>query len=136
MKLLPHLAVAIAIAIAGMGCKSAADYQRNNSATAAWLPANAGRPGINVAGDWDSPDWGEAHFKQAGSRVTGILGDYPIGGVINGDKLYLAITSNGWTDYTAVLSSQFGGSLAGSYCGSVPFVSEDGDPIELKRAHP
>ena len=136
MKTLLRSALVCAAILSALGCRSAADYQRNNSATANWLHASAGRPTINVAGDWDSPDWGEGHFKQAGNRVTGILGDYPIGGVLNGDRLFLAITEDGWTEYTAVLVPQFGGSLAGTYCETVPFTTEDESPIELKRAHP
>ena len=66
------------------GCKSAEDYARNNNATAGWLEAHAGQPSINVAGQWHSDDWGDALFQQKGNRVTGILGDYPIGGVLSG----------------------------------------------------
>jgi hypothetical protein len=136
MKTFPRLALACALAALATGCKTAADFQRNNTTTADWLHANAGPPGMNVAGDWDSPDWGEGHFKQVGNRVTGILDDYPVGGVLNGKKLYLAITDNGWTDYTAVLAQQYDGSLAGMYSGKVPFTTGDEEQIELKRSRP
>lgn len=132
----PLLRLAFALPLLAAGCKSAADYQRNNSATAAWLQAHAGRPGMNVAGDWDSPDWGEGHFRQAYGKVTGILGDYPVGGVINDRTLYLAITDEGWTGYTAILRQQYDGSLAGTYSETVPFTSEDEEQMELRRAHP
>ncbi|HVE15958.1 MAG TPA: hypothetical protein VNB29_04435 [Chthoniobacterales bacterium] len=117
------------------GCKSAGDYERNNSDTAAWLQAHAGRPGINVAGHWDSEDWGEGHFKQVGNKVTGILGDYPIGGVLNGDSLFLAITENGWTSYTAILRpSVQPQTFVGNYSYKVPFSTDDQKPMMLTRA--
>jgi len=136
MKTPLRLALTCVIAAFATGCKTAADYQRNNTATADWLRMNAGPPGMNVAGDWDSPDWGEGHFKQVGNRVTGILDDRPIGGVLNGKKFYLAITNDGWTDYTAVLAQQYDGSLSGTYSEKVPFTTEDESPIELKPSHP
>jgi hypothetical protein len=119
------------------GCKSAEDYARNNNATAGWLEAHAGQPSINVAGQWHSDDWGDALFKQKGNRVTGILGDYPIGGVLSGRTLYLAITSDGWTDYTAILEPTSPRTLAGQYSDGVPFVpSEDSNAIQLTRTSP
>lgn len=136
MKPLLPVVLTVVVALAGGGCKSAADYQRNNAATAAWLQAHAGKPAMNVSGDWDSPDWGEGHFKQAGSKVTGILDDYPVGGVVNGDRLFLAITDEGWTSYTAILRRQYDGSLAGTYCETVPFDPADEEQMELRRARP
>jgi hypothetical protein len=136
MKALPFL-VAIALALADFGCKSAEDYARNNTATAGWLDAHAGQPAINVAGQWHSDDWGDALFKQKGNRVTGILGDRPIGGVLSGRTLYLAITDDGWTDYTAVLEPRGPRTLAGQYSDGVPFVAgEDSHAIQLTRTSP
>jgi len=136
MKPLFPAAFAIAATLAASGCKSAEDYQRNHSATAAWLQSHTGRPGMNVTGDWDSPDWGEGHFRQVGSKVTGVLDDRPVGGVINGERLFLAITEGGWTSYTAILRRQYDGSLAGTYCETVPFDSQDEEQMELRRARP
>jgi len=130
----PVLVLAVILVLTG--CKSAEDYARNNTATAGWLEAHAGQPAINVAGQWHSDDWGDALFKQKGNRVTGILGDYPIGGVLSGRTLYLAITSDGWTDYTAILEPQGPRTLAGQYSDSVPFTAADNRPIQLTRTAP
>ncbi len=132
----PTLCLALCAALALVGCKSAADYQRNNSATAAWLDAHAGRPAMNIAGPWTSPDWGDGQFEQTGSKVTGILDGYPVGGVIRGTTLYLAITSGGWTDYTAVLRQQYDGALTGTYSEQVPFSAEDETSMVLRRIQP
>ncbi|MDD5198452.1 MAG: hypothetical protein PHC88_01500 [Terrimicrobiaceae bacterium] len=127
-----RLALAILVSLTA-GCKSAEDFARNNSATAEWLRAHAGSPGLKVAGAWHSDDWGDAQFKQQGSRVTGILGGYPVGGVLNGSRLYLAITENGWTSYTAILTERPDGALAGTYSRSVPFSIEEERVIRLTR---
>ncbi len=134
MKKLPLLVFTAILALTG--CKSAEDYARNNTATAGWLSANAGQPRINVAGHWYSEDWGAAEFKQQGNRVTGILDDYPVGGVVNGKTLYLAITDEGWTESTAVLSLTHPGALEGFSSETVPFNPMEAEPMQLRRTIP
>jgi hypothetical protein len=118
------------------GCTSAEDYARNNNATAGWLAANAGQPSVNVAGRWISEEWGDGELKQKGTRVTGILDEYPVGGVLNGRTLYLAITEDGWTNETAVLQLVNRNTLEGLSSESIPFNSADASPVRLQRAAP
>ncbi len=119
------------------GCHTAEKYAQNNGATAQWLDANAGTPSVNVSGRWQSDDWGDADFRQKGNRVTGILGKYPVGGVVRNDKVFLAITENGWTYYTAVLEANpFTNTLDGNYSEEVPYSREDLNPMSLARVRP
>jgi hypothetical protein len=83
-----------------------------------WLEAKAGATQDNISGKWTTydratPNWGEANFIQEGSRFYGTLGSYYVDGSINGDQLYLVLSSGKKVYYTARLSKNPDGSYAG-----------------------
>lgn len=74
-----------------------------------WLEAKAGATTDNISGKWTTydratPNWGEANFIQEGSRFYGTLGSYYVDGSINGDHLYLVLSSGKKVYYTARLN--------------------------------
>lgn len=133
MKTLGRLTLSVLVALALPACKTAEKYAKNNAATAQWLNANAGASTIDVSGYWRSDDWGLTYFSQKGNRVTGHLGKYPVGGVVRGHTLYLAVTEDGWTYYTVAAGLVQKGVLEGFYSDSVPFSTKDQSPIMLTR---
>ena len=70
-----------------------------------WLDSKKGAPEMNVSGVWICPEWGEANFKQEERNVTGMLGDYPIKGVVSGNSIYLLMYSGARVDYSAKLKA-------------------------------
>ena len=88
------------------------------SDTNPWLDARAGAASENIAGKWTTAggvgaNWGEGNFIQDGSRFYGTLGSYYVDGSINGEHLYLAISSGRKVYYTARLRRAADGSYAG-----------------------
>lgn len=74
-----------------------------------WLEAKAGKANDNISGKWTTydratPNWGEANFIQDGSRFYGTLGSYYVDGSIDGDHLYLVLSSGKKVYYTARLN--------------------------------
>lgn len=116
------------------GCSTTEKYAANQAATSQWLAANAGSARYSLDGAWEAVEygWGGAgRFEQSGNRVAGMLGDYQIDGVINGNTVYLAFVSSGWTYYTARLTRR-GDTLGGFYSSTVPFTTRDGS-LTLRR---
>jgi len=88
------------------------------SDTNPWLEARAGNASENITGKWTSSgglgaNWGEANFIQDGSRFYGTLGSYYVDGSINGEHLYLALSSGKKVYYTARLNRTPDGGYAG-----------------------
>ena len=86
---------------------SACALTRSN--TNPWLESRAGKAGENISGKWTSSggvgaNWGEGNFIQDGSRFYGTLGSYYVDGSINGDHLYMALSSGKKVYYTARLA--------------------------------
>jgi len=83
-----------------------------------WLEAKAGKASDNISGKWTTydraaPNWGEANFIQDGSRFYGTLGSYYVDGSIDGDHLYLVLSSGKKVYYTARLNKTAEGGYAG-----------------------
>lgn len=88
------------------------------SDTNSWLEARAGAASGNIAGKWTTAggvgaNWGEANFIQDGGRFYGTLGSYYVDGTVNGEHLYLALSSGRKVYYTASLRRGEDGSYAG-----------------------
>ncbi len=84
----------------------------------AWLESKAGPSSERVAGKWTSSgnwtaDWGEGNFIQDGWRFYGYMGSYYVDGALNGDHLYLALSSGKKLYYTAILRKAADGSYSG-----------------------
>jgi hypothetical protein len=83
-----------------------------------WLESKAGTATENISGKWTTyggagANWGEANFIQDGSRFYGTLGSYYVDGSINGDHLYLVLSSGKKVYYTARLNRSPDGGYAG-----------------------
>ncbi|MBS1144775.1 MAG: hypothetical protein H6R14_2181 [Proteobacteria bacterium] len=83
-----------------------------------WLQSKAGTPAENISGKWSTgngvgANWGEGNFVQDGSGFYGTLGAYYVEGTINGEHLYMALSSGKKVYYTARLNRLPDGSYAG-----------------------
>lgn len=98
-----HALVAVLLALTLSACAL------TRTDTNPWLEAKAGATNDNISGKWTTydratPNWGEANFIQEGSRFYGTLGSYYVDGSINGDHLYLVLSSGKKVYYTARLN--------------------------------
>ena len=107
-----------------------------------WLDSKKGNPEINVTGTWMSPEWGTATFKQWGSaklnqenrNVEGVLGDYPVRGVVSGNTISLLMYSGQKVDYSAELKASDNNTLKGFYSKyAIVDESTSKRPMSLKR---
>lgn len=97
-------------------------YDRHNAAGDAWLSDQFEPPAMDISGSYKSSDWGKSYFSQSPEgRVRGHLGDYPVKGVVSGNKAYLLVTEGGWYYYSAILEMPRPGLLTGYYSRSVPY---------------
>lgn len=120
------------------GCETVRDfnkerYSRNNALGEAWLSDQMFPPEISIAGTWKSPAWGKAFFAQTGAKVRGYLGDYPVEGVVSGNKAYLLVSQGGWYYYSAVLELPAPNILIGYYSRSVPYQVNKRVDLRLDR---
>lgn len=116
-------------------CTTTEKYAANQAATDSWLAQSQGAAGIDVGGLWEPVEFGwggSGRFEQRGNKISGALGNYTVRGVVNGNRVYLAFISNGWTHYTGVLKKR-GSMLGGFYSSSVPFSSADQGSLNLRR---
>lgn len=113
MKLSAFLST-ILLAIVLSACSVAMTKQESNP----WLDLRAGSADYDISGKWESGgswggNWGEAQFIQDGARFYGQLGSYYVDGSMNGNYLYLALSSGRKVYYTAQLKREPDGSYAG-----------------------
>ena len=80
-----------------------------------WLDSQKDAPEMNIAGMWDSPEWGKANFKQEKREISGMLGDYPVRGVVSGNNLYLLMVAGDKVHYSAKLKASDQNAFQGSY---------------------
>lgn len=83
-----------------------------------WLDEHKDAPQVNVAGSWESADWGTLTLNQAqGSReVSGTDNRYELTGVVSGKELYLLFAkSSGTVAFCATLISESDSLMNGTY---------------------
>ena len=88
-----------------------------------WLSKIAGNdpPEINITGKWRDTagtgmlTWGEGFLTQDQNRVTGVIGDYNIIGIVSGKKVYLVFLYGDRIYYTTRLELLQQDVLVGSY---------------------
>ncbi len=133
MKLLVILSAVLVCGLVS-GCNLKEKYAINNQKADQWLAAQQGGGGINIGGSWESREfgWGAIRFEQEGSKISGAMGNYTTRGSASGSRVYLALSSNGYVHYTAVLKKS-GNTLAGFYSPSVPFSQADQSAVNLYR---
>jgi hypothetical protein len=112
MRIKSILAVGL-VSAALAGCTSL-----TRSDTNAWLESRASATQESIAGKWTTtggagPNWGEANFIQDGAMFYGTLGMYNVDGAVNGDQIYLALSSGKTVYYTVRLRKQPDGTYAG-----------------------
>lgn len=108
-------------------------YSRNSDLGKAWLSDQVLPPEINVVGNWRSSVWGDSFLSQDGSRVRGHLGDYPVEGVVSGQKVYLLASQGGWYYYSMVLEMPGPDILIGYYSRGVPYKTANRVDLRLDR---
>jgi hypothetical protein len=112
MKSIKYLTICL-LAFTVYSCASLSREQTN-----AWLSTKGGASTINMTGSWDSGGiatggWGVGNFIQEGQRFYGTLGLYYVDGIVNGDDVYMAISSGIKVYYTARLKKSADGTFAG-----------------------
>lgn len=133
------LGLVACVALSGCGLFSGVReerYSRNNSKGNAWLSDQMLPAEINVSGNWQSRDWGKAFFSQTDRQVRGYLGDYPVEGVVSGNKAYLVLSQGGWQYYSVVLEMPGPSMLIGYYSRSIPYQSGNRGDIRLDLVFP
>lgn len=100
-------------ALISISCASLTRDQTN-----AWLNTKGGQSNINMTGTWDaggaaSGGWGTGNFIQTGNRFSGTLGIYYVDGIVNGDEVFMAISSRAKVYFTAQLKKSTDGSITG-----------------------
>ncbi len=76
-----------------------------------WLNKISGGepPEIDITGKWRDTQgtgtftWGEGHLRQEQNKVTGVIGDYNVIGIVSGKKVYLVFLYRDRVYYTARL---------------------------------
>jgi hypothetical protein len=111
-------------------------YSNNVAMGHAWISDQILPAEINVAGSWKSREWGEVFLSQTGRAVKGHVGDYPVDGVVSGQKVYLLASQGGWYHYSLVLEMLSPNLLIGYYSRSVPYQSSKRRDIRLDRTGP
>lgn len=140
MKLAHPFAAAL-LALTLAACSTAMTKVETNP----WLEARSGAADYDIAGRWDtggswSGNWGEANFIQDGARFYGQLGSYTVDGSMNGNYLYLALSSGRKVYYTALLKREADGSYAGKvaqdYIIDGPGADNAGYEVMILRRKP
>ncbi|MBK7464366.1 MAG: hypothetical protein IPJ50_17735 [Betaproteobacteria bacterium] len=122
-----NLSRLIATCLLALLVAACATTSLNKAESNTWLDLRAGAADYDISGKWDSggswtENWGSANFIQDGARFYGQLGSYYVDGSINGNYMYLALSSGKTVYYTASLKKD----PDGSYRARSPAVTSDG----------
>ncbi|MCG6535295.1 MAG: hypothetical protein L7F78_11520 [Syntrophales bacterium LBB04] len=98
-----------------------------------WLASKTDKPAMEVSGAWSSPEWGVANLKQEGKNITGMLGDYPVKGVVSGDDLYLLMYSGDKVHYFSELKATDKNTFKGLYSAKYGTIDEARNAPVLTR---
>jgi hypothetical protein len=86
-----------------------------------WLNTISGGepPEIDITGKWRDAEgsrfgWGEGYLRQEQNKISGVIGDYNIIGIVSGKIVYLVFLYRGRVYYTARLE-MFQDLLTGNY---------------------
>ena len=118
MKLLPFFLAAVLLT----ACNSPQRFEANRTAAQSWLSGKAGTAHGDLSGAWRDgtrEDCGEGRLVQRGNKITGMLGDYEVDGVMNGSRVFLALKADDWY-YYSVEAVHKGPVLEGLYSRGVP----------------
>jgi hypothetical protein len=107
------IATSIIIALCAISSSCLTGQQARN-----WLDTKKGNPTIDITGEWDAGyvwggGWGGSKFIQTGNEIIGIMGLYNVEGVVDGDNLYLVLTSGARVFYTGHLKPRDKNTMVG-----------------------
>lgn len=105
-----------------------------------WLNKISGGspPEIDITGKWRDTQgtgfftWGEGHLRQERNKVSGIIGDYNVIGIVSGKKVYLVFLYRGRVYYTARLE-MFQDLLTGNYFKANDKEQKKGYPTSFTK---
>jgi hypothetical protein len=105
-----------------------------------WLNKISGAepPEIDITGKWRDTQgsglltWGEGHLRQQQNKVTGVIGDYNVIGIVSGKKVYLVFLYRGRVYYTARLE-MFQDLLTGNYFKAKDKEQKKGYPTSFTK---
>jgi len=105
-----------------------------------WLNTISGSkpPEIDITGRWRDAQgggfftWGEGNLRQEGNKVSGVIGNYNITGIVSGKTVYLVFLYAGTVYYTARLE-MFQDLLNGNYFKATDKEQTKGYPMSLAR---
>jgi hypothetical protein len=105
-----------------------------------WLSTISGGkpPEIDITGRWRDTQgsgfftWGEGYLKQEQNKISGVIGDYNIKGVVSGKIVYLVFLYGGRVYYTARLEL-FKDLLTGNYFKANDKKQKGGYPISFEK---
>jgi len=108
-----------------------------------WLSTISGGkpPEIDITGRWRDTQgsgfftWGEGYLKQEQNKISGVIGDYNINGVVSGKIVYLVFLYRGTVYYTARLEL-FEGLLTGNYFKANNKKQKRGYPTSFAKIDP
>ncbi len=108
-----------------------------------WLNKISGGepPEINITGKWRDTEgtgtftWGEGDLRQEQNKVTGVIGDYNIIGIVSGKKVYLVFLYRDKVYYTARLEMSQN-LLTGNYFKGKDKEQTKGYPTSFTKVGP
>lgn len=106
-----------------------------------WLKEIAGNtpPAVDITGRWRDAKgnyfmgWGEGFLRQDQDKVSGIIGNYNVKGVVSGKTVYLVFISGGNVYYTARLEMLDKNTLIGNYFEADDKAQVNGYPTAFKK---
>lgn len=97
-----------------------------------WLDSKNDRPEINISGVWTSPEWGIAIFKQDGKDISGMLGDYPVKGVVSGNVISLLMYHKDGVYYFGELKAVDNNTYSGFYSLKYSTLDQSKKPMSIR----
>jgi hypothetical protein len=105
-----------------------------------WLNTISGGepPKIEITGRWRDTQgsgfftWGEGYLHQEQNKISGVIGDYNIEGVVSGKTVYLVLLYGGIVHYTARLE-MFQDLLTGNYFKANDKKQKKGYPTSFTK---
>lgn len=122
-----------------ISCASAPTLKQNEIHP--WLTAISGdRPAvIEITGRWRDTQgigvftWGQGYLHQEQNKISGVIGDYTVVGMVSGKTVYLVFLYGDTASYTARLE-MVKDSLAGNYFKANDKGQKKGYPLSFVKA--
>lgn len=116
-----------------LACTFAALMLMSCASVNQWLEKNRGAATAVVGGSWYAMGLGSAEFSQDLNSVIGFAGPYLVRGVVNGNRLYLALTKNLIDEDGSAILTMEGDTLKGSRDSGLMSAPGPGTALLLRR---